>query len=391
VSELPPELLRFDCPACGAVLTVPATIAGMQGPCPKCWQDIVSPDPARGLPARLPTPPPAAAPEPLTAAPPPVPEAPPVPVLTEDRTEPAADDETLPKAGADSPPARRSKLLMALGIGMPALALAALGYHFGLSHRPRVINASTLAPPALPQPAPRVDAPAPLPAPNATPPAPAATPESDAEAALLAFLGAPDWLARSAFVLSPDEIRPLMEKHAKERGDGPIPASSIQLLEVAPPIRIFKVCTPVQPDGFPVPVTLTDEGPKIDWEAFIGFHDDHFKKLLEGPVDQTTVVDLLVKPETGEEPSPYYTRYRLSVPMPGREATSWVPNNSVASARIRSVFDGAGGFDKATVDRLVEETGVPLRLALTKRRTNDGREFLEVSDLVAVGWARTTP
>jgi hypothetical protein len=380
VSESP-EPLRFDCPACGAVLTVPAAIAGLQGPCPKCWQEIVSPDPARGLLARLPTPPVATVPEPPSVPAPPAPVPSPAP-------EPAsvAKDEA-PESPA--PPKWRSKVPLVLAITVPALALAAVGYHFGKGYRPKVIESSTLPPPLAPPPTPATADP--KPAPNATPSAPQATPESDAEAALLAFLGAPDWLARSAFVLSPDEMRPEMEKHAAAHGDGPITASSIQLLEVAAPNYIFKVCTPSHPDGFPVPVTLTDEGPKIDWEAFTGFHDDHFKKLLEGPVDQPRVLDLLVKPETGEEPSPHYTRFRLNVPMPGREATSWVRKDSVALARLKSVFDGAGGFDKATVDQLVAETGVPLRLAVTKRRTNDGQEYLEVVDLVAVGWARSAP
>jgi len=275
---------------------------------------------------------------------------------------------------------------------MPLLALAALGYHFGKDYRPNIIKPSASHPPAHP-PSPAKPEPAPAPTPDETgqglqvPPAPPSSEAADAQAALIAFLGAPDWQARSAFVLSPDEMRPEMEKHAKENGDGPIPASAIQLLEVAPPNLIFKVCTKAIPDGFPVPVTLTDEGPKVDWEAFIAFNDDHFRKLLVGPTDQSGILNLLVKPETGTEPSPHWIRYRLSVPMPGREATAWVRKDSVALARLKSIFDGENGLTKDTVDKLVAETGVPLRLAVTKRKTNDGREFLEVVDMVAVGWA----
>lgn len=381
--------MQFDCPACGAVLTVPAAIAGMQGPCPKCWQEIISPDPARGLPARRPAPPPVAvtpAPD-LETAPAPVPAEPP-------RADaiPIADD----CDAAVPAPRPRSKAKFVLAIGVPALAFAAVGYHFGKGRRPPIIESPVLELPAEP-PAAAPAEPAPAPTPDETgqgsqpPPAPVSSEAADAQEALIAFLGAPDWQARSAFVLSPEEIRPEMEKHARLNGDGPIPASAIQLLEISPPNSIFKVCTKAMPDGFPVPVTLTDDGPKIDWEAFTAFNDDHFRKLLVGPPDQNGIFNLLVKPETGDEPSPHYSRYRLSVPMPGREATSWVRKDSVALARLKAVFEGAGGYDKDTVDKLVSETGVPLRLAVTKRTTNDGREYLEVVDLVAVGWAPAKP
>lgn len=303
------------------------------------------------------------------------------------------------------PPARRrrSKTGPVLALGTLALALAAVGYYFGKDHLPPTYRLSSLGlqpdqPPAVkpaPAPAPAPDIAhetAPAPTPDETgqglpPPAPEASEANDAQAALDAFLGAPDWQARSTFVLSPDEIRPAMEKHAKENGDGPIPASAIQLLEATPPVFVFKVCTKAMPDGFPVPVMLTDEGPKVDWEAFVAFNDDHFRKLLVGPPDQSGILNLLVKPETGAEPSPHWTRYRLSVPMPDREATAWVRKDSVALAQLKSIFDGENGLNKETVDKLVAETGIPLRLAITKRRTNDGREFIEVTDMVAIGWA----
>jgi hypothetical protein len=76
--------------------------------------------------------------------------------------------------------------------------------------------------------------------------------------------------------------------------------------------------------------------------------------------------------------------------MPGRETVAWIPKESVALARLRAIFDGSGGFDKATVDRLAE-TGVPLVLALEKKTTNDGRDFIEIKDFVAIGWGPAGP
>ena len=39
----PPEVLRFHCASCRAELTVPATLAGIEGPCPSCYQTIRAP------------------------------------------------------------------------------------------------------------------------------------------------------------------------------------------------------------------------------------------------------------------------------------------------------------------------------------------------------------
>src|SRR5204863_5634067 len=35
--------LRFSCPACRAELAVPASMAGVEGPCPSCYQTIQAP------------------------------------------------------------------------------------------------------------------------------------------------------------------------------------------------------------------------------------------------------------------------------------------------------------------------------------------------------------
>lgn len=389
-----PAPVRFGCPACGAVLTVPAAAAGLQGPCPKCWTEIVSPDPARGLPARLPElppPPPAAATTP--DAPPP--EAPAPETQVPEAPAPEAPAPETPVAR----PAKSGKAGWVISLILSSLAFAGLGYHFGKNQRvpaavvlppapaPDPVPAPPQPPPMEPEPGPE---PAPLPA-APSPPPPASTVPGP-EATLRSFLEAPDWKSRGKWVLDPDTILPAMEKHAAQAGDGPIATTSVTLLEVAGSTHIFKVCTPALPDGFPVAVSATDEGPMIDWESFIGFHDDHFRKFLEGPAGKSGIFDLLVKPEPEQagEGAAHFVRFRLSVPMPGREAEAWIPKESVALARLRAIFDGSGGFDKATVDRLAE-TGVPLVLALEKKTTNDGRDFIEIRDFVAIGWGPAGP
>ena len=380
--------MRFDCPACGAILTVPAAAAGIQGPCPKCWQEIVSPDPERGLPARLPGLPPGPPAEPF-----------PAPAVAASEDTPAADSPApTTRVAATSPPApaprRRGWALPTL---LSALLFSGVGYFLGKGQRE--------AAPILPSPAPKIPptprnpplpAPAPTPAPATDPaaptpppaPAPDAIEAPDTEGALRDFLEAPDWQSRGRSVLSPDRVLAAMEKHADAHGDGPIATTSVTLLEVSGANHIFKVCTPTIPAGFPVAVTLTDEGPMIDWESFIGFHDDHFRKFLEGAEGATGTFDLLVRPEpqTAEDASAHFLRYRLSVPMPDREVIAWIRKDSDVLAKLRAIFGGSGGLDPGTITRL-GETGVPLTLKLAKRRTNDDRTFIEIEGFVALGWA----
>ena len=61
-----PDVLRFGCPACSQELSIPRTLAGVEGPCPHCGIGIAAPDPANQQPARV-----------LQAQPTPSPEAPP--------------------------------------------------------------------------------------------------------------------------------------------------------------------------------------------------------------------------------------------------------------------------------------------------------------------------
>jgi hypothetical protein len=364
---------------------VPASIAGMQGPCPKCWQEIVSPDPAHGLPARLPPPPPVAMPAAVEVIPP-TPES----VLDE---RPAAVVPEPPPVVLEK---KRSKLLLALAISLPAVALAAVGFHFGKNHRQVVIEAKPTARPAVPVtpdvPAPDETAPR-LVAETPEPPPPAPSEAADAEATLRAFLGAPDWKARSAFVFFPEDVRPAMAKHAAEHGDGPIPANSFQLADSVPPHHVFTVHTKAIPEGFPVAVTMTTEGPKIGWDSFIGFHDDHFKKLLDGPADRSGIFDVLVKPSGDPAENAHYERFQLSVPMPDRETVAFARRDSVALARLRGELNGSGSFDPPTVERMISGLGgVPLVLALAKRSTPDGKgSYIEIADLVAVQWGHRAP
>ena len=385
--------IRFDCPACGVTLTVPGAASGLQGPCPKCWQEIVSPDIARGLPARLPHLPPVAPPPPPAQeapAPPPVPPAPvaEAPVIPAPFPEPpaAAPSAQTPKSSWVGP-----VLLSTLG---SAIVFSAAGYWLGNSrHSPAVEPLNFPSPAKGPEipPTPVAPDPVPEPAPEPVPPTPppAATPEKiTADVALKSFLDAPDWKTRAQFVVLPDEVRDEMEKHAKEAGDGPIKTTAVAPTKPAPGAQIYMLSTAEIPEGFPVAVMDTEQGPKVNWSSFVGFHDDYFRKFYEGPAGVSSTFDLLIKPEAvapGDEGA-LFAWYLVQPPMPNRQQRVCISKNSVSFAKLKSLFEGNAGLDKTRVDQMVAETGIPVMLSLAKKETNDKRTYLEIEELVAISW-----
>lgn len=296
---------------------------------------------------------------------------------------------------------------------MPALASlvvgSAAGYFIGKTQRPssaftknhqELPDAPKKGQPPAPQPDPEPAAkpklkPEPMPVPQPSPepakpeaPAPPAKVQLSADAALKAFLEAPDWKSRTELVIFPDDMRASIEKRATEIGDGPFPATSVTLLETAGPSHIYKVCTTAVPEGFPVAVMETKDGAKVNWESFVNFHDDLFRKFAEGPAGTTGVFHVLVKPDppaAGEAES-NFSRFKLSVPMPGREQLAWIRKDSVALAKMRGIFEGSGLLDKGLVEKLLSEDGVAFSLKLAKRQPNEKQQFIEIVDFVAIGW-----
>jgi hypothetical protein len=307
------------------------------------------------------------------------------------------EPEPLPKTstGQAARPSRWGRAAMWLA----SLALCtAGGFYLGMVRAKQVQDGSTplsagapahpapaTTPPAAPVPPPEVASAVPEPTPP--PPPPAEPAKLDADSTLKAFLEAPDWKTRAKHVLVPDQISDLMEQHAAQSGDGPIPVTEVSLDALQSSNYLYKVRTAGIPEGFPVALVATDQGPKVDWEAFIGFHDDHFRKFAEGPVGRSGIFQLLVKPDPAEnEAGLHFQRFRLNVPMPGREQLAWVRKDSEALAKMNSVFDGTPGLDKASVEEMLAHQGVPLVLALEKKATNDGRAIIEITGYVAFGW-----
>jgi len=277
------------------------------------------------------------------------------------------------------------------------------GYYIGKTQRPFSLQPQAREeqqPQPEPAPPETVVAPAPLPTPRPAPepakpevaPVEPATPppksQLSADAALKAFLEAADAKTRTELVIFPDDMRASVEKRAAELGDGPFAVTSVTLLETAGPSHIYKVCTPAIPEGFPVSVIETKDGAKVNWESFINFHDDLFRKFAGGPAETTGVFHVLVKPDPpaeGEAES-NFSRFKLSVPMHGREQLAWIRKDSVALAQIRGIFEGSGQLDKALVDKLLSEDGMAFSLKLAKRQPNERQQFIEITDFVSIGW-----
>lgn len=359
-------------------LTVPPSAAGVQGPCPKCWQEIISPDPARGLEASLPRP---------QSTPPP--DEVPTPTAPEAPAPPPAPIEPLP------PVARAPRISWVVPTFASALICLGAGYLIGKNQRPTA-EAAPVRPVLSKGPTPTAPTPAPTPEPQSEPaPAPPeptpslTTTESPTdtltpEAALKGFLEAKDWQTRKEFVIYPDDMAASIEKRAKELGDGPFQVTAIRLQQVYGPVHLYWVSTVAIPDGFPVGVRETKEGgPKVEWLSFLGFHDDLFRKFADGPAGATGTFHVLVKAAPlGNEAASAYARFQLSTPMPGREQDAWLKKDSVVLARMRGILEGSDKFPK----ELLEKEGAPLILKLVKRQPNEKQQFIEILELEGIGW-----
>jgi hypothetical protein len=109
-----------------------------------------------------------------------------------------------------------------------------------------------------------------------------------AKSALLDFLAAPDWKSRGKLVLFPETILPRMEAFHSNHADGPTAATRIAIEHCEANatsnlmLVIFRIYTSAQPNGFPVAVSETVDGWKIDWQPFVEFKDELFIEFVTG-------------------------------------------------------------------------------------------------------------
>ncbi len=427
------ELIQFSCPACGTTLRLPMSMAGEQGPCPRCGCGIVAPDPHRGIGGRIDVPPPAIL-EPLQpfAGHPErphgmdvAPDAPfQVPATATREEDKAPGEPVTPLVAPVAPPASAHAVasvprgpqtaVLVLSILLTAVVFLVLGYLLGarsnwlVSRTPFPVmppvelmedRIRDLPVPVLPAPAPGPEPvlvkPAIAPGPVApvepdlpAPPTPADTKKASAmaEAALKAFLEAPDWAARSAHVLRSEALRPVMETYSRQKPDGPTPYRNIAVenshmdRKTGYTIFIFSVVTELHPSGFPVAVAETPAGWSVDWESFVEFRDDQFRAFADGPAERGGSFHLVVRQPPAERAAntenEHFSSFLIDPPLPGRQRMAYARKGTdTHAALIRATADGASFW--------------PV-LELAKRKAPDGRTFLEITAMKADNWLPET-
>lgn len=405
------ELIQFHCPVCGVMLRLPLAMAGHEGPCPRCSRPIVAPDPHRGWSAR-------AIPRPVEKSPP-FAEAPPVSMSMEAPAEPVPVPpfRTMPPTVASIPPppapeTRRpfQTAVFILSILLTAVVSLVSGYLLGLN---RFATHDVSLPPHLPQPGPMpvvnpepppkvvlikpqeppavnppVADPPPAPTAESSTPNPGFVQSSDAaRAALKAFLDAPDWMSRSAHVLSRERVRSAMESYSHKVADGPTAYTSFERQdtfldkETGATYFVFYVHTEKHPKGIPTVVAETKSGWLVDWEAFVEFRDEHFKSFAEGPAGQTGTFHLLVSlppsPRAANTENEYFASFLIGPPGSEDARITYVKKNSDAHTILNN----------ATKDRSVF---APV-LEMAKRSTPDGKSYLEILHVTASNWLPRKP
>jgi hypothetical protein len=204
-----------------------------------------------------------------------------------------------------------------------------------------------------------------------------------AEATLRAFLEAPDWAARSAYVLHPEQSRTAMESYSQLHPDGPTRFNSITLQhgEIDPQsgstLFIFQVDIDAKPNGIPVVVVETPQGWLVDWAAFVEFRDDWFASFAEGPAGKSGRFHVVVSPnagtsEDGWTENEHFESYLLQTPTPGSGRIAYIAKTSPLAAELATATDAGRIFTPV--------------LELKKVESPDGRTYLEITKILATDW-----
>jgi hypothetical protein len=374
------EMIQFPCPVCATTLRLPLAMAAVRGPCPHCAREIIAPDPVHGL---------AACEVPL----------PPVPEVIEP-AEPAPQVTAEPVSALPLPAAKPRRAVLFLACLVTGLVALALGFLLGMraareSPPPVVIAPVPVKTPAEPKPLPepiplRVkpiidDAPVEPPKVEAKPEPKQAA--AAAEAALRAFLEAPDWASRSAYVLFPEKTRAAMEAYSRDVPDGPTAFNSIAVKQTQVDgttgytLFVFFVHTDAFPSGIPVAVQETSSGWQVDWQTFVEFRDQLFQKFADGPTGQTGRFHLIVSEPPPERAATAVNEHFLSLvlnaPLNPTPHPAFVKKASEAAATLRAATPGDGFFTPV--------------LEVAKRGTADGKTYLEVIEVVASNWSPREP
>jgi hypothetical protein len=202
------------------------------------------------------------------------------------------------------------------------------------------------------------------------------------EAALKAFLAAPDWKSRALHVLHPAETTAKMETYHATTPDGPTAFTSLRADashgdgEKNARLLSYLIVTESHPDGLPVALVETPEGWKVDWETFVEFRDDHFGRFAAGQGGEAGAFHVLVRnTHYFGEPFPgsdQLTAFRLDPPLPDRNHYAFVPTGSELHKTLAGVTEWGRPF-------------APV-LQLVRKQHGDRKFHLEIESILAPNW-----
>ncbi len=110
------------------------------------------------------------------------------------------------------------------------------------------------------------------------------------------FLQAIDWKQRLPLVRNPSRAEPLMHVYYQKNGDGPVPFDS--LVEAAEGAPGFTEHVVVLEGGGRRIATVehTPQGPRVDWESFVGAGETSWSDFLDSKSVTPTLFRVLVSP-----------------------------------------------------------------------------------------------
>jgi hypothetical protein len=199
-----------------------------------------------------------------------------------------------------------------------------------------------------------------------------------AKSTLVEFLAATDWKSRGKHVLFPETMLPRMERYHEKHPDAPtvVTRLGIEHCEASATTNlmlvVFRVHTAAHPTGFPVAVSETTEGWKVDWQSFAEFNDELFIEFVTGKAAETGAFHLVIQPSTEPTETDNRITYILSDPVKSREFLATVGKGTETAKSLAEI----------TKDGMIATPVVEL----SRRARVDGTFDLEIIGVPATNW-----
>ena len=199
-----------------------------------------------------------------------------------------------------------------------------------------------------------------------------------AEAVAKAFLAGGDPQERLRWVRDAEGVRARMDGYPKEAREAPGEIEKM-IGHVSEDGRAVTAFAVAMPSGEPrlLEVVETDDGPKVDWDAYARYGTASWEDLLSGKAERA-VVRVFCEPSS-ERPGPFgnqaeWTCFRLSSPDLPQAALGFAQVGSVREAMMKKVIIGTPRYRQRFTLEIVR---------------HDGKDepLFEITRCLAVGWS----